>query len=101
MTRREKLAEIFENIEDDQRVLIDPLLDEVVFLEDRMRELRQAPFIRFHPEDRSRQKPTAAAKQYKECSQSYMNAIRILSGILRKAEGDAADDLMERLAEFA
>ena len=46
-------------------------------------------------------KTTAAAKQYKECSQSYMNAIRILSGILRNAEGDADDDLLARLEEFS
>jgi len=101
MTRRDKLEKIFENVDENQRALVAPLIDEVIFLENRMRELRNEPFIRYHPKDRSMQKTTAAAKQYKECSQSYMNAIRILSGILRNAEGDADDDLLARLEEFS
>jgi hypothetical protein len=101
MTRRDKLEKIFENVDENQRALVAPLIDEVIFLENRMMELRNEPFIRYHPKDRSMQKTTAAAKQYKECSQSYMNAIRILSGILRNAEGDADDDLLARLEEFS
>lgn len=100
MTRREKLGEIFANIDADQRDLIEPLLDEVVYLEGRMRELRTMPFIRVHKTDPSLQKSTPAAKQYKEASQSYMNAIRILSGILRNTESDAADKLTSMLDEF-
>lgn len=101
MTRRDKLEKIFENVDENQRALVAPLIDEVIFLENRMMELRNEPFIRYHPKDRSMQKTTAAAKQYKECSASYMNAIRILSGILRNAEGDADDDLLARLEEFS
>lgn len=101
MTRRDKLEKIFENVDENQRALVAPLIDEVIFLENRMMELRNEPFIRYHPKDRSMQKTTAAAKQYKECSQSYMNAIRILSGILRNAEGDADDELLARLEEFS
>lgn len=101
MKRREKLAEIFANIEPEQNELIGPLLDEVVFLETRMAELKELPFVRVHPDDSSLQKTTPAAKLYKECSQSYMNAIRILTGILRKTEGDAAEELMAKLEQFA
>lgn len=100
MTRRQKLGEIFDAIETDQRELIDPLLDEVVFLEDRMKELRRLPFVRVKSDDPSMQKSTPAAREYKHCMQSYMNAIRILSSALRKAETDAADELMARLEEF-
>lgn len=46
-------------------------------------------------------KSTPAAKQYKECSQSYMNAVRILLNTLRKTQTDAADELLKRLEEFA
>ena len=42
-----------------------------------------------------------AAKLYKECMQSYMNAIRILLNTLRKVESSAADELLERLKEFS
>lgn len=100
MTRRDKLNEIFAGVDDDQRELVSRLLDEVVFLEERMTELRELPFVHVHPQNPAMQKTTAAAKLYKECSQSYMNAIRILSSLLRKVETSAADELMDLLGEF-
>ena len=44
---------------------------------------------------------TPAAKQYKETMQSYMNAIRILCGLLAKTEPSAQDELLKRLEEFS
>ena len=101
MTRREELNEIFRDVDDNERQLIARLLDEVVFLEAQMCELRKMPFIRVNPKNPAMQKPTVAAKQYKECSQSYMNAIRILCGILHKVDSSAQDELLKRLEEFS
>lgn len=100
MTRREELEQIFKDCPEGQKILIGQLLDEVVFLEERMAELKKFPFVAVHPKNPQIQKSTAAAKQYKECSQSYMNAIRILNGILVTTEPSAADELMAKLAEF-
>lgn len=100
MTRREQLDEIFKNVDDDQKQLVSRLLDEVVFLEEKMIELRKLPFVSVHPTNSALQKTTPAAKLYKECSQSYMNAIRILSSILHKVESSAQDELMKMLEEF-
>lgn len=99
--RRKELDAIFSKVDDDSRQLIDRLIDEVCFLEERMTELRALPFIRVHPKDRALMKSTPAAKQYKECQQSYMNAVRILLGVLNKAETSAQDELLKRLEEFA
>lgn len=98
--RREQLDEIFEFVDESEKILVDNLLDEVVYLEERMTALRKCEFIRINPDNPQLQKTTAAAKQYKECSQSYMNAIRILINVLRRVESDAADDLLKRLEEF-
>lgn len=100
-TRRTELFKIFEGIDEHERELITPLVEEVAFLEAQMTELRKLPFIRVHPRDPSLMKSTPAAKQYKECSQSYMNAVRILLGVLNKAEVSAQDELLKRLEEFA
>lgn len=100
MTRREELGSIFEVCEDAQKDLIAPLLDEVVFLEERMSELKKMPFIAVHPRNKNIMRTTAASRQYKECMQSYMNAVRILNGILTKVEPSAADELMEKLSAF-
>ena len=98
--RRAELDKIFADVEESQRTLVSRLLDEVCFLETQMAELKKLPFVRTHPNFPQLQKATPAAKQYKECSQSYMNAIRILLGLLKSVEMEAADELNKRLQEF-
>ena len=98
--RRLKLVEIFADVDENEKTLIERLLDEVVFLEEQMTELKKMPFISVHPKKPTLQKSTPAAKLYKECTQSYMNAIRILCSILNKIEASAQDELLKRLEEF-
>jgi len=101
ITRREELNEIFKDIDDNERKLISKLLDEIVFLEEQMINLKKVPFISINPKNSNLQKVTSAAKIYKECSQSYMNAVRILLNTLRKVESSAQDELLKRLEEFS
>lgn len=98
--RRKQLDEIFKNVGDDQKQLIDKMLDELVFLEEEMEKLQKLPFIKVNPNNPEQQKVTPAAKLYKEHSQSFMNAVRILSRILEKTEASSKDQLMEMLSEF-
>lgn len=100
MTRREELDEIFRDVDDGQKRLVSRLIDEVIYLEGRMADLKAMPFISIHPKYPEHQRSTPAARQYKECSQSYMNAVRILLSILAKVETSAQDELMRRLEEF-
>ena len=81
--RRQQLLDIFAKVEDSRDIIL-PLIDDVVFLEQRLYQLRQLPFIRINKKDPSLQQATPAAKQYKELLQQYNNCIKILSGILRK-----------------
>lgn len=99
--RRSELIQVFQSCDPETLKVIDRLIDEVVFLEDRMSDLRRLPFLNVHPMRPELQKSTPAARQYKECMQSYMNAIRILCGILAKTEPSAQDELLKRLEEFS
>lgn len=83
MNRKQELLKIFEQVEDTKGIIM-PMIDDVVFLEQQLDELRKLPFIRVNPKDTSMQKTTPAAKQYKELLQQYNNCIKILTGILRK-----------------
>ena len=47
--RRSELINIFSGVDGGQRELVKKLIDEVVYLEGRMDELRQMPFIAVHP----------------------------------------------------
>ena len=100
LTRREELDKIFENVDASERQLVNKLLNEVVFLEEQMDELKKLPFVSVHPSNPSLQKTTPAAKLYKECTQSYFNAIRILLNTLRKVEAAEQNALLKRLEEF-
>lgn len=100
MSRQEELKEIFKDVDENERKLVQPLIDEVIFLEDQMMELKRLPFISVNPKNNTQQKKTEAAKLYKECSQSYMNAIRILCSIIHKVDSSGEDDLLKRLEVF-
>lgn len=100
MNRREELDVIFKDIDSNEKKLINPLIDELIFLETQMNYLKTLPFIRVHPKNPSKQETTPAAKQYKECTQSYMNAIRILCSLIHKVEGDEDSPLRQYLKEL-
>jgi hypothetical protein len=91
VNRREELDAIFKNIDENNRKLIGPLIEEVIFLEEQMKILKILPFIRVHPKNDSKQEVTKAAKQYKEFSQSYANHIRILAAMLSKNDTPEED----------
>ena len=73
MSRREELINI---IPEDSLELVSSVIDDVVFLEGRLEELKRLPFIQVHPQDASKQRSTPAAKQYKEFLQQYINCIK-------------------------
>lgn len=51
---------------------------EMVFLEEQLDYLRTLPQIAVHPKDPSRQKPTAAGREYIKYLQQYNNVVRTL-----------------------
>lgn len=100
MTRIERLKQIFEGIDADKRAIIEPLLDDVIFIEQRLAELRKLPMIRVHPKNPARQEVTPAGKQYKEYMQSYLNALKVLQRTLYLAGEGGESPLMKALKEF-
>lgn len=100
MTRREELDFIFKDVGKNEKDLMTHLIDELIFLEEQMKYLKTLPFIRVHPKNPAKQETTPAAKQYKECSQSYMNAIRILCSLIHKDESNEDSPLREYLKEL-
>ena len=75
MSRSEELHKIFESIDEGKQKIVAPLIDEAVYLETQMTELKKYPFIKFHPANPNLQKITAAGKQYREFLQTYVNLI--------------------------
>lgn len=97
MTRAEELKKLCADLDDAAKTATAQLIDEIVFLEERLRELRKYPFIAVNPKNPAQQKPTPAAKQYKEFLQQYNNCIKILLGVVGKESGGDTSPLREYL----
>jgi hypothetical protein len=100
MDRREQLRGYFENVDEDKRSIAYDTIDEYLFFLERIEELKRLPYIRVHPNDRARQELTPAAKLIREYSQAIDAKRKTLLMILYRVESSAADDLLQRLAEF-
>lgn len=86
MSRAEELKNVFKDIDEGKRNIIDNLIDEAVFLEGQLSKLKEYPFIKFHPKNPELQKVTAAGKQYREFLQTYTNIIDKLCRIYSNEE---------------
>ena len=73
-TRKKELLEYIDN-----DVVLIPLIDEMVYLEQQLESLRKLPKIKVNPKNKAQQKKTPAANLYKEFLQQYMQIIRTIS----------------------
>lgn len=78
MTRTEELTNIIKAHGDETLTKAAHLVEDVIFLEEQMTELKKLPFIVVNPKNPCQQKTTPAAKQYKELLQQYNNCLRLL-----------------------
>ena len=95
--RAEELRGIFDGIDGDTKAAVSRLVDETIFLESQLDDLRRLPMILVHPDDPSRQKVTPAAKLYKEYLQQYTNNIKALLGVLGKGVQEEESPLRQWL----
>jgi len=84
-TRKEELLEAVGN-----NVILLPMIEDMVSLEQQLDYLRTLPKIKVHPKDPTRQKATVAARQYKELLQQYANIVKIM--LRASGQDDAEED---------
>lgn len=93
MTRREQLLDLV-----GEDIKAGTLVDEILFLEEQMAELKKLPFIIVNKKNPAQQKATPASKQYKEMLQQYNNSVRLLVKI---TEGDGESENESPLRKWA
>lgn len=93
--RREELRHIFDDLDVAKKALCWRLIDEMLFLEERILELKEQPFIRFHPRNPAIQKKTVAGRLYHEMIGDYFNIVRILIGLSKKGDDEVDSPLRE------
>lgn len=88
MNRKEELLKIFKELDKNVLTIVEPMIDDLVFIEDQLRDLRSRPFIKYHPDDETRQKQTPAGKLYKDLLAQEKDIVRILCSQLNKSGSD-------------
>ena len=97
MERSAELKNLCKDLDEAAKAAMFQLIDEVVFIENQLRELRKYPFISVNPKNPAQQKPTPAAKQYKELLQQYNNCIKIFLSVTNKENDGETSPLREYL----
>ena len=100
MADREALEKIVEVIDEDKRAFALDTIDEYVFFRAQIDRLRTLPLIRVDKNNPERQVVTPAGKLIKDYSQSLDSKRATLLRMLYKVETSAADELLNKLAEF-
>lgn len=95
----EKLNEIFIDVEESDKKLVEGLIQDAAFLYAENYELKQilnqTGMIKIHPDNPSLQKALPIAKEYRQNLNSYSIVIKSLSNILQRKVEDEDDDMNE------
>lgn len=96
MDRKNELLKIIDNND-----IFGQLVDEIVFIEEQLVELKKYPFISVNPNNPVQQKSTPAAKLYKELLQQYNNSLKVLARMTGQDESDEESPLRKWAREYA
>lgn len=92
MDRKEQLLAIINKEGSQNDIKAAQLVEEIVFIEEQLRELKKLPFLSVHPKNPALQKATPASKQYKEMMQQYNNSLRLLFRLSGDINGDTEEE---------
>lgn len=98
--REKVLKQIFSDIEDGSKDVIETTIKDLVFLERQISQLKTLPFIRVDSKNPAKQIQTPAAKLFKELSQAKDSKVKILLTVINRTDTAAADELLNKLSEF-
>lgn len=79
---KEELGLLFEGLDENTKKLVDDQLDDFVFLSKKIKELKKLPFLIYKEDDKTKQKTTAAFREYKELKSQYNDTFKILLKLL-------------------
>lgn len=95
LKEQEKLKEIFKDVDEGKKQLVEGLIEEAAFLYAENYKLREimekTGMLKVHPTNLELQKQTEAGKQYLKNINSYAVVIKTLNGVLQKNTIEAED----------
>lgn len=94
--RTKKVNELLEGVSGDKLILLTPLIDDYLFLEERIKELKELPFIMVQKSNKAIQKPTAASKQFRELSNTYNMIVKQILNIIGTSEETGTSGALDK-----
>ena len=64
MDKKKRLKELNDFVGKDKVIFLHNLIDDVIYMEERLEELKKLPFIRVNPKNKEQQKKTESSKLY-------------------------------------
>lgn len=96
---RDKLTDLFKDVEDGKKKLVEGLINDAAFMFAENASLRSVLAItgtvRINPQSPQQQKPVEAARQYRQNVNIYNTTVRTLNSILSKNEIEEDDGMGE------
>lgn len=96
--RKEQLIKIFENLGSEKRDLVLPLINDVVFLENKLEELKEASL--FKQTQGGNIIALQSLKVYKEINNQYLQTIKTLGSFLKNQDSETDSPLTEYLKKL-
>lgn len=92
MSRKDELMSM---IPEDSVLLVQDVVERIVYLEGQLNELEKLPFIEVNPKNPAQQRNTIASRMYKEFLQQYLNCIKTIEVVIyrdKRLEGVEVED---------
>lgn len=80
----QELLKLVDNVDDSLKLLVQSMINEYIYVNDRLDALKKLPSIEVHPNDSKKQRQTAAGKQYREYLQQKVNIFKALCTLIGK-----------------
>lgn len=97
--RLQALMKAFEGADASVRVIVEPLFEEMAFIEGQLAELKKYPMVRFNPNNPNLQKITPSGRMYKDLLSQQKDLVRLVCSYITKAhEGGGESPLREYMA---
>lgn len=95
-----EIKALFKNVDLNVLKLLEPYMEETVFLKNQLNNLKKFPLIKINPKDPTMQKRTEAGKMLKDYEQAYSNNVKVLLSVLSQSVSDNGNSLKEVLKAF-
>ena len=79
MDKKKRLKELNDFVGKDKVIFLHNLIDDIIYMEERLEELKKLPFIRVNPKDKEQQKKTESSKLYLSVMAQYTQDLKALS----------------------